>query len=191
MKFLLLSFLVFACSCGAAADTIIGPFEAYVSFDPPDILLNSTSGEFNVGVNLDWSWVDEITWSAVYSGGFQLVFLDAMGNAAPQFFLPFERPPAGGDGVSQYGDNFSVLGKLSYVTLHFQYDGLPEGSYFIGIDPEPSGMSANWGYNDSAFADPIAEPLRITVVPEPCTLVIAGMGLVGLAWARRRLRGRI
>ncbi|HUW30419.1 MAG TPA: PEP-CTERM sorting domain-containing protein [Planctomycetota bacterium] len=172
----------------AAADTIIGPFDTEASFDPPEIMLNSTSGAFNVGLNLDWIWAEEYTWMQDYGGTLRLMFLEASGKAAPEFFLPYETMNVAGGTVRQNGSNFAIWGQVSYVPLHVEYNGLVEGSYFIELDRDYSRIGRSSVFNDSAVGIPIAEPLRITVVPEPCTLAIAGMGFAGLAWARRRLR---
>jgi len=174
----------------AAGDIIIGPFDTEASFEPPEIMLNSTSGEMTVSINLDWNWAKEIPWAMEYGGQLKLVFLDAFGSVAPQFILPDERTTVPGGMVRQdEGKNYVVVvGQISDVPMHFEWSGLLEGSYFIALDREYSVIYASDFFNNSAIGIPIAEPLRITVVPEPCTLVIAGIGFLGLAWARRRLR---
>ncbi|HUW30421.1 MAG TPA: PEP-CTERM sorting domain-containing protein [Planctomycetota bacterium] len=190
MKLLVILPLIFASVSSARADIIVGPFETQASFEPPEIMLNSTSGEMTVSINLDWNWANEFPWAVEYGGYVKLEFLDAFGSVAPQFILPKEnRSVTGGTIWQDEGQYVIVYGQISDVPVHFEWSGLVEGSYSIALDRDYSVISATGGYNDSAIGIPIAEPLRITVVPEPCTLAIAGMGFLGLGWARRRLRG--
>jgi len=191
MRFLLVSFLAIALSCGAAADIILGPFDTTASFDPQEIVLAPGSGDFYVNVNLDWSWAQGIPFPG-HEVSLHLSFVDEYGNVAAQFSIPDQYKNLDGFTVYQHMGGISAFStvpdEFPYMPLHIEYDGLSEGSYLVEFAEVGCKESVYNLIFDKAFAIPTAEPLRITVVPEPCTLAIAGMGFLGLAWARRRLR---
>jgi len=190
MKWMIVPLLAFACAGIAAGDIIIGPFDTTASFDPQEIVLAPGSGDFYVNVNLDWSWAQGIPFP-LHEVSLYLSFVDEYGNLAAQFSIPDQYKNLDGFTVYQYTGGISAFStvpdEFPYMPLHIEYDGLTEGSYLVEFAEAGCKESLYTVGNDVAFAIPTAEPLRITVVPEPCTLAIAGMGFLGLAWTRRRL----
>jgi len=191
MKWMIVPLLAFACAGIAAGDIIIGPFDTTASFDPQEIVLAPGSGDFYVNVNLDWSWAQEIPFPYHYVS-LQFRFRDASGRIAPEFLLPNQTTTVDGVSMNQINGGIytypDVTEEIKYIPMHIIYSGLSEGSYLVELDTANSMELVSTLAMDNGLARPTAEPLRITVVPEPCTLAIAGMGFLGLAWARRRPR---
>ncbi len=82
------------------------------------------------------------------------------------------------------GDSFTIIDNLDGSVTGSLFTGLPEGQIF-GI-AGPGGMHGFW--ITSAGGD--GNDVVLTAVPEPCTMLLAALGAIGLLLWRRRGRGR-
>jgi len=82
-----------------------------------------------------------------------------------------------GTWYSEIGLNSPADGKYHFVLLNTPYSN----KFLVGLEDQTDSTGADWDYNDAVF-----ELVNIYPVPEPGTMSLLGLGVLGLFGMKRR-----
>jgi hypothetical protein len=175
--------VTFSSSASAATISFSNPTVNGVVSAPFDIVVSAT----------DLFAGRDVTTDAIVSFGFTIVantnVVSFTGATSGPLFDPVTSAPgltvfaaASGLGIFPGTPEPLVL-----ATLHFNV--IAPGPAFINITSNLNNPFAGLQYLNAPFAERIGATPGVNVVPEPATLVLSGIGLIGMAVARRRARG--
>jgi hypothetical protein len=163
---------------------------ATISFTTPGVV----SGPFDVTITAQDVFAGRDPLDEVIGFGFNVGVSDPsvvsfLGATSGPLFDPVTSVPGTNVVASAFGITPGVTEPLILATLHFAAIGPGTASIFITSDL--ANLFQGLQFFGQPSAESIAATLPVTVtstVPEPTTLVLSGIGLIGIA--ARRLRQR-